>query len=999
MKSAQSRQALVVLAAIFGSVIGLFQNTTAWGDPPAAAPAVTRILVIDSVEPVQERDCEGGLLVREIVRQAIWIAAEERGILLRDASLREPVTSEKLQVVRIRPEIKVHVGKAASIRLLSGSNKDSQEIWKADIPLSPKNPIDYTELITKMEEASRNGFVEALGAAGFGDVTVRKTSDAALPKKIDEGLGDASAISQFNCLRQLHSIILKKGYSPQLVGGLVRGYANLAELTRFFWNATPDVFMARSLLYAERLVQADPNSVLPHWHRAYARAIVGLHGAAMDELGEIKKLTPQKGSEAGDGQKPSADSDLPSWSKLVDPVCRYKTSALYSIGQRNKSLQSLACLLAMATLEHSDAHEKTLNAATRVLDLREDCYRAYDVMCVVGGVSNLHRATSLGPEVLGLTLADRLGMVTGIPAKVLSSAKIDPEKAKNKQLAEALKSLDSDDDQIVSLGDLEIADACAAVPATVKALVDATSNGSDKGQPTWSTLGRMLEETLFVQVYRRAAFMKEDWGVPVDEFVARSAPLVKRHPYSGLITSFGALSASDAKDRYELLVQVKVVDSNYNVVRAFRRNLLEMGEKGRPTADKIWRDAVYHGDSIAFDACQRILQNKPQSRPPHARSLIEISPQCPIAFATLISSDWDNVKKNVPAWEKRYGHHAALAAALARQYSAQSQWGDAERCLRAYLKESPDLWAFNLLAENYLKQKNREKWKETLEEFLKHDDRGLGHADVQRKLADYLMSEKKWKEALPYAESAAESGAAWAMECALRCHEGLQEWDKAEEWAKQIGERYDGLKFKWYNWCKRTQHGHLEDARKYSRAAAETAATSGASAELLRPAAVFYLLENKPKRALTLFQEAYAESNDILIGLHVAAVADSLKESTTRDAMLNQICAKDPNRVGKDQKVLFELAKLMKAQLAGGSRLTIDTVEKLVSPGGTGVVPNVWYFAGQFLDCRGQKDVAKECFMRSATWSGATYSTQLIAIESLRGRGVKVPHTVPSAND
>src|SRR5205085_1810601 len=113
-----------------------------------------------------------------------------------------------------------------------------------------------------------------------------RRGDARVPDAVEAQLGELAIFSQFSALRQLHALVREQGESPALLGGLVRGYANLAEETRFHWNGSSKTFSARSLLYAQRLFAADPKSKLALWTRAYARALAGLNAEALADLDE-----------------------------------------------------------------------------------------------------------------------------------------------------------------------------------------------------------------------------------------------------------------------------------------------------------------------------------------------------------------------------------------------------------------------------------------------------------------------------------------------------------------------------------------------------------------------------------------------------------------------------------------------------------------------------------------------------------------------------------------
>ena len=115
---------------------------------------------------------------------------------------------------------------------------------------------------------------------------------------------------------------------------------------------------------------------------------------------------------------------------------------------------------------------------------------------------------------------------------------------------------------------------------------------------------------------------------------------------------------------------------------------------------------------------------------------------------------------------------------------------DAVRCWKRWIEHSPDYEAYQRLAALYKAQGDDKKRLETLAAFLDQPDHGLGHALVRVELANHHMSKGDYKTARPFADAAAETGAEWAMRCALRCAEGEGDKERAAAWAERIRQRY-----------------------------------------------------------------------------------------------------------------------------------------------------------------------------------------------------------------
>ena len=211
------------------------------------------------------------------------------------------------------------------------------------------------------------------------------------------------------------------------------------------------------------------------------------------------------------------------------------------------------------------------------------------------------------------------------------------------------------------------------------------------------------------------------------------------------------------------------------------------------------------------------------SRPPHsadrAVKLLAVCPNSPLAMAQLIQDNWDEAEKKLQEWQKVVGDHPTFVAAMARHDVKVGHTDQAERGLKRSIELSPDLWAFQELANLYKNRGEHARSKETLDTFLTTvEDHGLDHAKVRVAIADDLMSGGHFAQAWPYAEAAARTWAGWAMTCAQNCAEGLENWKAAEGYARASTERYpQSMWAVWFLFCERTGHGDIAAARAWTR--------------------------------------------------------------------------------------------------------------------------------------------------------------------------------------
>src|SRR5262249_17809633 len=155
------------------------------------------------------------------------------------------------------------VGKHLRLRLSRGAGKARVE---KQIPLVDEASIDYQQLVETLEEKSRGEFIEFLKAAGYSGRPARPKSSEPVSPQVEDLLSELNFTSHLLALRALHSGLESQGESPALLGAVVRAYSNLGRFTQFHWNAAHKVFKARALLYAQRLVSANPSSSWALWH-------------------------------------------------------------------------------------------------------------------------------------------------------------------------------------------------------------------------------------------------------------------------------------------------------------------------------------------------------------------------------------------------------------------------------------------------------------------------------------------------------------------------------------------------------------------------------------------------------------------------------------------------------------------------------------------------------------------------------------------------------------
>ncbi len=216
-------------------------------------------------------------------------ANDEMGLSIRDGALREHLP-QQTDVDNLPFDMLVAIQSTYDVEaaIFHRTNEHWEFVWD-DMLTFPRKQF-YEHLVTAIEVLSRNELRQSLESAGFKAQPRPASRDSSvLPEGIEKQLADLTVPAQFALLRELHSEISKNGDSPELLGALARSYAIMGVLTECLWSPAHKVFKARSLLYAERAVSKWPQSSIALQSRAFARALVGLHASALQDLRTSKK--------------------------------------------------------------------------------------------------------------------------------------------------------------------------------------------------------------------------------------------------------------------------------------------------------------------------------------------------------------------------------------------------------------------------------------------------------------------------------------------------------------------------------------------------------------------------------------------------------------------------------------------------------------------------------------------------------------------------------------
>jgi tetratricopeptide (TPR) repeat protein len=878
------------------------------------------------------------VLLHEFVRQAVLMAARDiLGAVTRDESLGEALPGKPPEATMdVRTYFMEGAPAEVSIRRIDPTG--IKVLWTGRIleRMSSANDMDYAAIVANVEALARGALSSALRDIGVVGTPAKRSDSGDIAEDIGERLEELTFTEQFMAIRATYDEIRQKGESTRRLGALIRGYANLGMLTEFHWNTAHKALKARAILLAQRWVARDPTSPEALFHRAYAWALTGAHKLALDDLAEAKR-------------RASDASAHPAWAALIEAHCRFETETLIDANHGRRA--QLAMLLAYINEEGSKL-ARAISIGQLALKRSPECYRIVDGMCDLGGVSIGHFTTTYGMQVFTEALPQRLKALVGLPPKVDALVKDSAHEAK-----------------------------------IATALID-EGKAADSSALSWTVLGQMIRDARFVIVWRRANFLRYYLGLPmahVANFLDETRPYIADHPYRPLIQTLAVDPAREKALYSKLLDSIKIPILDFNEV-AYINAVGRIDYNRWPRLDSI---AILHGDVIYRDVDNILgrignMQGPQYEAPKKLFSHIceDISPFSYSAKSALIITDWPYAETRLEKWGHQVDEQPHVQMTLGWRYHQLKRWDDAKKCFEKALRLSQDKYCYEMLASIYKEQGKMDQWKATLDRFLDEaEDHALDHAGVRVQIANHFMELKQWKEAQPYAEAAAETWASWAMQCAQRCYEGLEDWENAELWASRNAQRYPDTEWgDWFLFCNRTGKGDIEAARDFAVQYANSRLEIASGHDKLAFGCVFQLAGDR-KKAIELFDTITEPDLQPERLINTALIADDIGDKTLRDDCLQRFQTDQRGQSLKTAKI----CQLFQQALRDGDKGKLDlaAVDDVIARMAQEGRPSAYFTVGRFLQNHGTTEEWRRYFQQvqkapeTYAWYGAIVADAL----------------------
>ena len=890
-----------------------------------------------------------GLLAREIVRQAVILAAREGfDVLVRDLAVGDPdepgpadSTYRLGSFFQIKKQETPQHPQGGRITIVDGSGPGRKVVWHRRLDCMDFEFPNYARLVSQVEVLSRTDFRTLFRDWKLAPTSAPKppVKPEELPQGVENRLVSLAETEQFAALRALHEAVRRDGGSPARWQALSRGYAMLGSLTEPLINASHAVFKARSLLYAQEAVVVENDSPRSLREQAFAEAMAGLYNPATSDLNLADKadggkgLTPRtQATRAYLASDPDALGNLAAQSPddptplYLQAIVRSRISGVSGGNQRtcrNEIITNLDLVLAKVP----------------------DCHRAIDAMCQASGVANLHRATTIDLEPFASTSATRLSAVPGLPSAVA--------------------------DRLVDGAEV---DEFALRQSLVKASI------SDTNDLTWGALAQQLREIRFLQVCRRLHFLAYPLGSGASEFVEVARPMVADHPchefvelYSGLIDREPAIGLIDRLDFDDLEMK------NFSLIQP-------ISSIDKERSDQLWRRGVSQADWGVVPECERHARevNDPRFRMSWANALLNLDPSSPVARAIIVEGDWSKAEPKIADWEREQPWNTVLIAAHGFHLLEAKQFAEAQARFEAALTRSPELWIFQGLVKTYRERGQIDLWIKAAEAMLEQPDQSLDHAETANDLARYLMDNGEVDRAWPWAERAAESWAGWAMITAWQCAEMRRDWKNAEAWVARASQRYGSQWLEWLIWCERTGRGNLKAASTVVLAQWDASRTAGSDDQAVLLANFGLMLDRADITRQISETRIEADPKSALDVMYLALACDRLGDTEARDKAFDWIATNRNTSAPKTTKMIATLIEWYRHR--DTTKLDLAPVDALIAEIAPDNRPKSQTMVALFLTMFGRIAEALP-YLKAADDATNAYGSRLMARHLLKTQG------------
>jgi tetratricopeptide (TPR) repeat protein len=909
-------------------------------------------------QPADDEGYSQNPLFRELGRQAILIAARDGlGLMTRDETLGETFPEDA--TARRGPfalEVRAKTSGEGYLSLTLAEPTDPKaadmELVRHELKFQGSAYDRYASLARALEPALRGELVDRLRAAGLQGNAVPDNPGGQLADDIEPLLAEMSFVSQYAAVRQIHHAIAEHGESPARLGGLVRGYANLTMLSRHHWNSAHTVFTARALLYAERMAALDNTGRSSQQHRAYARAIVGMHGLALQDLKDLPAA--------------SGDENDPSWTLVAEPFCRFKYDELLKLADEPR-LKQLAHRLAFESKSYYFDSRWNVAASRAAVENCRDAYGVYSYLATKSAILIERQSVSYAAEVLGGRLPKSVHGVAGLPGPVAEFLRKETQPKRPSILG------------IPIPGGGQQSQSGSTVPMeTARQLREHVATNGDSAEPSWGVLANLIAEEQFVQLANSFLVSMNAVEYSKKEMVVQLAPLVEGHPYAAYVLSFAVNERQQPTEVKAFAKIIGVRDPRAVMRPMFNRFGTAEDANGRRFSNLRWH-AIWERDYLYPEllTSQAIVRTAWWQRSnlisyflDYSNDLAKVSPHAPTALRMETKTTVRPSDEQLADWESRATGDPKTLSKIAVIYDERENHEAAIRCYKQSYELSPTPDEAMRLAAAYRADGQDEKWLPTLESYLDKEDYSLGHARIHGYIAQAYVEEERYQEAAPHAIAAGQTWSAWGLNLASQVTEALGQWDESEQWVREASNNYPtGSGYHWYFWCRRTGRGDVAAARRRFDEFLKLDWVQKSSGDSDDYVFVDHVLNGRHQEALERIQASNGYPKSIYWQTHGALLAKRMGNDALYASLLGKVMNINDNRNKESAPKMHALIDSMQTISREGS-LTDEQfaeVDHLLKEATFADRCNYCYFFGEQLALHGDQERAEQFWRRAVT--------------------------------
>lgn len=705
-----------------------------------------------------------GLLAAELARQAVLIAArDELGLPTRDAALGDAISIKDPDALAVGTLVDPGGTYAFLIGPDPKSPRQFEPVRRGFRFQEAGGLVNYAELSAKLEHLSREDFPALLEQAGFARLPQAPQADAGeVDAATDELLNRFSPVAQLTAVRRLHAIrarSVRSGpeQSAAVLEALAEGYANLAMLAQQVWSEQPVVYEARALLYAQRLWALDRAAPRGLWRLAYVLDMIGADWLALPLIADADALTKEAGTRP------------PAWRGALLGRLHYDPPKVRDWIAAEGSDDDY-CGVQLFRSQPGEWWPTALSGATAAAFLERRHGGCTPIMRRLAGRGATISEGHLGNGASEAALAEDVGLFVahGGPLPRRLQDALDPD------------------------------DLLGTVPTALM-----KTGAAEPGEPSCRAVGRLMAELNMLSIADELAFRSRMLAVDVADVMARRMPMLDPHEMKPLVL----LSVSSK--RVGKLPPMNLPRPFITPQLAAHAATSFIGNRvgGRDFGMDLLLDAIACGDDLGPD--QAMLTDLAESRrvrefPGQLVNFVELATRwarvSPHRAAAQMRATWPDLTGRLPDVEqlRHWVRNPETSMRVTKDLTTIGENTLAVRLLEEAIPLHHAAEQYKTLAAFYFTQGRMTAWRQTLDDYLRHPDSGLGPAHARAEIAQYLVDEGRPREALEYARAAAESFSGRSLQSLAYAFEGLGEADEASRIYAAMHERYGGSGFEWY---------------------------------------------------------------------------------------------------------------------------------------------------------------------------------------------------------